>query len=81
MPRPIKSKGKTVGCMDIISFGRNAFNKEEMNPLETMAQQIKIAINEAPHAEAPRKVHDELEFRVRECKDELEKVNEALQVV
>ena len=67
--------------MDIISFGRNTFNKEEINPLETMAQQIEISIYEAPHTEALRKVHDELEFRVRECTEELEKVNAALQVV
>ncbi len=61
MPIPLQSTDKTVECTDIISFGRKAFNKEEINLLGTMALRKKIAINEAPHAKAPRKVHDELE--------------------
>ena len=61
MPIPLHSTVLPVECKDIISFRRKAFNKEEINLLETMALRKKIAINEAPHAKAPRKVHDELE--------------------
>jgi two-component system cell cycle sensor histidine kinase/response regulator CckA len=65
---PIHSEGKTVGCISINSFRKNAFNKKEINLLEAVAQQIEIAVSNARHAEALRKAHDELEILIEERK-------------
>ncbi len=75
---PIHSEGKTIGCININSFSKNAFNKEEINLLGTLVQQIEIAINNTHHIEALRKAHDELEALVQERTVKLEKINEEL---
>ncbi|HSC34916.1 MAG TPA: PAS domain S-box protein, partial [Thermodesulfobacteriota bacterium] len=49
---PIKYGKKTIGCVNINSFRKNAFNKEELNLLEMIAAQIEIAVNNARQAGA-----------------------------
>ncbi|MBI2487511.1 MAG: PAS domain S-box protein [Deltaproteobacteria bacterium] len=51
---PIRLGVKTVGCVNINSFEKNAFNEEELKLLEIIAQQIETAIDNAKHAEALR---------------------------
>jgi PAS domain S-box-containing protein len=75
---PIHSEGKTVGCISINSFRKNAFNKKEINLLEAVAQQIEIAVSNARHAEALRKAHDELEILIEERTAELKEINKKL---
>ncbi|MEX0998720.1 MAG: PAS domain S-box protein [Thermodesulfobacteriota bacterium] len=49
---PIKHNDTTIGCININSRTLNAFNKEEINLLEIVSQQIDVAINNAKQAEA-----------------------------
>jgi transcriptional regulator with GAF, ATPase, and Fis domain len=58
---PIRYEGKTWGTITILSLQRNAFDEEELNLLEIVAQQIETAINNAQQAEALRKALRELE--------------------
>jgi len=51
---PIRFKDKTVGSINVHSFQKNAFDEEELKLLETVAQQIEIAINNAKIAEELR---------------------------
>jgi PAS domain S-box-containing protein len=82
---PIHFETKTVGAICINSFQKNAFDEEELNLLEIIAQQIEIAISNAQQAEALReseeryrKAKDELEIKVEERTAELRKTNEQL---
>ncbi len=49
---PIKYDGKTIGCININSLRKNAFDKDELDLLEIIAAQIEIAVNNARQAEA-----------------------------
>ncbi|MGH7790753.1 MAG: GAF domain-containing protein, partial [Thermodesulfobacteriota bacterium] len=49
---PIRFEGETVGCVNISSFNKNAFDEEELKLLEIVAKQIEIAISNAKKAEA-----------------------------
>jgi len=51
---PIHSEGKTVGCVNITSLEKNAFDEEELKLLEVVAQQIEIGIDNARRIEALR---------------------------
>jgi len=51
---PLYFYGKVVGVLNMISFQKNAFNKEERMVLETVGKEIEIAINNAQQAEALR---------------------------
>lgn len=75
---PIQLEGKTIGCIKIDSFQKNAFDEEELRLLEIVAQQIEIAINNAKQTEALRRTKEELELRVQERTKELSKINEEL---
>jgi PAS domain S-box-containing protein len=77
---PIQFEGKTVGSININSLKKNAFDEEELNLLEIVAQQIEIAINNAQQTEELRKLKDELEIRIEERTTELAEANEALRV-
>ena len=57
---PIHLEGKTVGCINVNSFQKNAFDEEELNLLEIVAQQIEVAINNAKQAEALRQSEEAL---------------------
>src|SRR5579884_1121777 len=48
---PICYEGKAVGAINIQSLGKDAFDEEEINLLEIVAQQIEVAINNAKQAE------------------------------
>ncbi len=49
---PIKCSGETIGCVNLHSFKKNAFEEEELKLLEVTAYQIEAAINHARYAEA-----------------------------
>ena len=51
---PIKSKDKTIACISINSFQKNAFENEDLKLLEIVSHQIEIAINQSRDAEALR---------------------------
>ncbi len=70
---PIRSEDKTVGCIKIDSFKKNAFDDEELKLLGIVAQQIDVAINNARQAEALRqseelyrKAKEDLEVKVKD---------------
>lgn len=47
---PIRFDGKPVGSLNITSFSKNAFEKEELKLLSIVAQQIEVAIHNAKQA-------------------------------
>ncbi len=49
---PIRFDGKPMGAISINSLHKNAFDEEELRLLETVSQQIEIAINNAKQAES-----------------------------
>ncbi|HVY55013.1 MAG TPA: PAS domain S-box protein, partial [Thermodesulfobacteriota bacterium] len=49
---PIKYDGEPIGCININSFRKNAFDEDELDLLEIIAAQIEIAVNNARQAEA-----------------------------
>ncbi len=51
---PIHFEGRTVGCANVNSLKKNAFDEEELKLLEIIAQQIELAINNAQQGEALR---------------------------
>src|SRR3990172_3714205 len=57
---PIRNQSKTVGCINVHSFQKNAFDEGELKLLEIVAQQIEVAINNAQIAEALRQSKEAL---------------------
>jgi diguanylate cyclase (GGDEF)-like protein len=47
---PIKFEGKTIGCININSLQKNAFDQDELDLLEAVASQIEAAIANAQNA-------------------------------
>ncbi|MGH7807642.1 MAG: PAS domain S-box protein, partial [Thermodesulfobacteriota bacterium] len=90
---PICSRGKVVGCVNINSLKKNAFAEEELKLLETVAQQIEIAINNAERVEAMRQSEEryrilfdqspvgififDKEFKITQCNERLAKILES----
>ena len=68
---PIHYGGKTVGVINISSVKENAFDKEELNLLEIISQQLEVAINNAKQAEALL----ESDRALRESLEQLSKKN------
>jgi PAS domain S-box-containing protein len=52
---PICVEGETIGCINIHSLQKSAFDEEEIRLLEIVAKQIEVAIKNARQAEALRK--------------------------
>ncbi len=82
---PICYLGKAIGCINVNSNKKYAFDNEELNLLEIVANQIETAVNNAKQADAlrdsekaVRKAHDKLEERVRERTSELQRSNRLL---
>lgn len=57
---PIHNEGKTIGCININSLKKSAFDKDELTLLEIVARQIEVAINNAQIAEALRHSEERL---------------------
>jgi len=66
---PIHFEGKTVGCINITSFQKNAFDEEEIKLLEVVAQQIEVAINNAQQAGALRESEERFRALVENSSD------------
>ncbi|GJM15945.1 MAG: hypothetical protein DHS20C13_12720 [Thermodesulfobacteriota bacterium] len=47
---PISAKDRTIGCINIYSKEKDAFNTDETNLLEIITRQIEVAINNAKQA-------------------------------
>ena len=75
---PIRFEGETVGCININSLEKDAFDEEELKLLEIVAHQIEIAITNAQQAELLYQAKEELELRVQERTQELSEINEEL---
>ncbi|MBI2487348.1 MAG: GAF domain-containing protein [Deltaproteobacteria bacterium] len=56
---PISFERKTLGCINISSFQKNAFDEEELKLLEIVTQQIEVAINNAKQMEALKKSEEQ----------------------
>jgi len=83
---PIKSEGLIVGTININSLKINAFNENELNLLQEVAQQIELVVNNASKAEALiksgailKKAKEDLEARVEENTKRLEEANRELE--
>jgi two-component sensor histidine kinase/putative methionine-R-sulfoxide reductase with GAF domain len=82
---PIRGLGKAIGCINISSNEKYAFDEEELSLLEIIGKQIETAINNANQTlslrkseEALRKIKDDLEERVNERTSELQRANRLL---
>jgi two-component sensor histidine kinase/putative methionine-R-sulfoxide reductase with GAF domain len=82
---PIMYMGKAIGCLNINSTKKHAFDNDELDLLKIVANQIETAINNAKQTEAIRsskealkKAHNQLEQRVQERTSEIEKSNTLL---
>ncbi|MEQ9619824.1 MAG: PAS domain S-box protein [Deltaproteobacteria bacterium] len=77
---PIQKKNRTLGCININSLQKNAFDEEELKLLEIVAKQIEMAIGNARKAEELRTAKKRLEERVKQRTKELTKTNESLRI-
>lgn len=57
---PIRFSGKAIGCININSVRKNAFDQQELDLLEIVASSIEAAINNARRAEALKKSREAL---------------------
>ena len=58
---PIFFEGKSVGTINVSSLHKNTFNKEEIQLLKSVAEQVGTAVNNAQQAEALKKALSEVE--------------------
>ena len=63
---PIRFEGKTVGVININSLKKNAFDDEDLKLLETVRQQIEVAINNAQQAETLQQSEEALARQAQE---------------
>ncbi|MEW6143794.1 MAG: GAF domain-containing protein [Thermodesulfobacteriota bacterium] len=73
---PIRHKGKAIGCININSLRKNAFDQEELDLLEIVASSIESAINNARRADALKKSREALRENIAKLrrKNRFEKV-------
>ncbi|MEE9176395.1 MAG: GAF domain-containing protein [Thermodesulfobacteriota bacterium] len=61
---PICHSGKAIGCINVNSIKKYAFDNEELNLLEIVANQIENAVNNAKQAEALKDSEESLKRNV-----------------
>ncbi len=66
---PIGFEGKTIGCIDINSLEKNAFDEEELKLLEVVARQIETAIGNARQAQALKLSEEKFRNLVEQTND------------
>lgn len=66
---PIRFEGKTIGCININSLEKNAFNEEELKLLEIVARQVVLAINNAKQTEALKESEERYRNLVETARD------------
>jgi len=62
---PIKIGEESLGCININSYTKDAFDQEEIKLLEIVAQQIAVAINNATQAEELKKSQEKLKENLK----------------
>ncbi|HKQ32196.1 MAG TPA: GAF domain-containing protein, partial [Thermodesulfobacteriota bacterium] len=77
---PIRHSGRAIGCININSVRKNAFDEDELNLLEIVASSIEAAINNARRAEALKKSREALRENVAKLrrKNRFERVISAI---
>lgn len=65
---PIRHAGRAIGCININSVRKNAFDEDELDLLEIVASSIEAAINNARRAEALKKSREALRENVAKLK-------------
>ncbi len=77
---PIRHSGRAIGCININSVRKNAFDKDELDLLEIVASSIEAAINNARRAEALKKSREALRENVAKLrrKNRFERVISAI---
>jgi len=77
---PIRHSGRAIGCININSVRKNAFDEDELDLLEIVAASIEAAINNARRAEALKKSREALRENVAKLrrKNRFEKVISAV---
>ena len=78
---PISLRGDVIGVLDIQSNHEDAFTEADVATLQTLADQLAIAIHNARLYEQQQRHAAELERRVVERTSELEAANELLQAL
>ncbi|NIP38860.1 MAG: GAF domain-containing protein [Candidatus Dadabacteria bacterium] len=58
---PIKYRNETIGCINIHTMEKDAFNEDELRLLEIVSKEIEVSVNNAKQAEELRTALDELE--------------------
>lgn len=61
---PIRYMGKAIGCININSIRKNAFDQGELDLLEVVASSIESAINNARRADALKKSREALRVNI-----------------
>jgi len=62
---PIKIGKDTIGCININSYTKDAFDHEEIKLIQIVAQQIAVAIKNATQAEALKKSQEKLKENLK----------------
>lgn len=78
---PFRVGTKIIGALDVQSRNRGAFDQDDVNILQTMADLLAVAIHKANLNEVVWEYADELETRVQERTLELELERAQLQVI
>ena len=77
---PICHAGKAIGCININSLRKNAFDEDELDLLEIVASSIEAAVNNARRAEALKKSREALRENIAKLrrKNRFERVISAI---
>lgn len=78
---PIHNEGKTVGCINVHSFHKNAFDEGELKLLNMVARQIEVAINNANQAEALRESEERYRIVAETASDAIITINEESRIL